>query len=221
MSASAEPFEKVFAPILDKFSHWNLPLLRRSERITYELKANWKFVFQNYNECYHCPPVHPRLAKMTPYTAAENDLVEGPFIGGFMPITNGGSLTLSEKTCALPVGDIKNEDHQRVYYYSIFPNMLLSLHPDYAMFHLIIPQSAGRTLIHCDWLFHPDAFGREDFHPEDAVGLWDMTNKEDWHVCELSQKGTSSRSYQPSPYSPRESLPAAFDRFYLITMGIR
>ena len=90
------------------------------------MRANWKLIFANYSECYHCPLVHPELSKLTPYDAAENDLFEGPFLGGFMPITRG-SLTMSGNACALAVGDIKAEDHHRVFYYSIFPNMLLSL----------------------------------------------------------------------------------------------
>jgi Rieske 2Fe-2S family protein len=155
------------------------------------------------------------LAKLTPYDAAENDLYEGPFLGGFMPIPKAGSVTMSGNVCALPVGDINAEDHHRVFYYSIFPNMLLSMHPDYVMAHTVWPQSPERVTIFCDWLFHPEAFDHPDFNPNDAIEFWDMTNRQDWHVCELSQQGISSRMYRPGPYSPRESIPAAFDREYL------
>ncbi|HYO45954.1 MAG TPA: SRPBCC family protein, partial [Gemmatimonadota bacterium] len=51
--------------------------------------------------------------------------------------------------------------------------------------------------------------------PEDAIGFWDATNREDWNICERGQAGISSRKYAPGPYSPRESLPAAWDREYL------
>ena len=209
------PLEEVFAPLAGKFGHWNLPKLRSARRIEYDLRANWKLICENYSECYHCPGVHPALQKLTPYDLAENDLCEGPFLGGFMPITRGHSLTLTGNSCALPVGDIKGEDHNRVFYYSIFPNMLLSMHPDYVMVHQLWPHSPERTLIQCDWFFHPEAFDRADFHPDDAVEFWDMTNKQDWRVCELSQQGVASRAYQPGPYSPRESIPAAWDREYL------
>ena len=96
--------------------------------------------------------------------------------------------------------------------------MLLSMHPDYVMVHQLWPQSPERVLIVCDWFFHPDAFGRADFHPDDAVEFWDMTNRQDWRVCELSQQGIVSRAYEPGPYSPRESIPAAWDREYLKVM---
>ena len=217
---SATPLAEWFAPLAGKFTHWNLPKLHSAKRIEYDVRANWKLIFENYSECYHCPGVHPALSKLTPYDSAENDLSEGPFLGGFMRITKGKSLSMSGNACALPVGDIKAENHARVFYYSIFPNMLLSLHPDYVMVHQIWPNSPERTLILCDWFFHPEAAGFSDpsYNPDDAIEFWDMTNKQDWHICELSQQGIASRGYQPGPYSPRESIPAAWDKEYLRSM---
>jgi Rieske 2Fe-2S family protein len=83
------------------------------------------------------------------------------------------------------------------------------------MVHQLWPQLPERTLIVCDWFFHPDAFSRKDFKPEDAIEFWDMTNRQDWHVCELSQQGIASRAYEPGPYSSREKIPAAWDKYYL------
>ena len=216
LDENAMPLEEWFAPLHGKFSHWNMSILQPAKRIEYDVQANWKLMFENYSECYHCPGVHPQLQKVSPYDSAENDLREGPFLGGFMKINPGKSLTMSGNACAGFVGKIENL--QQVFYYSIFPNMLLSLHPEYVMVHQLLPQSPERTLIVCDWLFHPDAFNRSDFKPDDAIEFWDMTNKQDWHVCELSQQGIASRAYQPGPYSSRESIPAAWDRYYLSVM---
>jgi phenylpropionate dioxygenase-like ring-hydroxylating dioxygenase large terminal subunit len=212
--------EEWFAPLAGKFSHWNLPQLRLAKRIEYDVRANWKLMFENYSECYHCPGVHPMLSKVSPSDSTENDLTEGPFLGGFMKINQGKSLTMSGNACALRVDYDREQEHEhedkaRVFYYSIFPNMLLSMHPEYVMVHQVWPKAPDRTLIVCDWLFHPEAFDRPDFKPEDAIEFWDMTNKQDWHVCELSQQGIASRAYQPGPYSARESIPAAWDREYV------
>jgi Rieske 2Fe-2S family protein len=212
LANDAMPLEKWFAPLARKFSHWNMSILRAAKRMEYDVRANWKLMFENYSECYHCPGVHPQLQKISPYDSAENDLSEGPFLGGFMKVNPGKSLTTSGDACALPVGKIDNLQH--VFYYSIFPNMLLSMHPEYIMVHQLWPQSPERTLIVCDWFFHPDAFDRQDFRPNDAIEFWDVTNKQDWHVCELSQQGIASRAYEPGPYSSRESIPAAWDRYY-------
>jgi phenylpropionate dioxygenase-like ring-hydroxylating dioxygenase large terminal subunit len=210
--------EEWFAPLRGKFSQWNLSGLRSAKRVEYDVKANWKLMFENYAECYHCPGVHPMLSKISPYDSAENDLSEGPFLGGFMKVNKGKSLTMSGEACAMAIGS-HHEDGDHVFYYSIFPNMLLSMHPDYVMVHQLWPQSPERTRIVCDWFFHPDAFNRDVFQPEDAIEFWDITNKQDWHVCELSQQGIASRAYEPGPYSSRESIPAAWDREYLRQMG--
>jgi len=218
LADSPAPLEEWFAPLAGKFSHWNMAALRSAKRIDYEVRANWKLIFQNYSECYHCLGVHPELSKVSPYDSAENDLTEGPFLGGFMRIAADKSLTMSGNACALPVGNFGDQDFRLVFYYSIFPNMLLSLHPDYVMVHHLQPQSPERTLISCDWFFNPKAFERSDFDPDDAVKFWDMVNKQDWHVCELSQQGIASRAYEPGPYSARESIPAAWDEYYLRMM---
>jgi glycine betaine catabolism A len=216
--------EKWFAPLAGKFSHWNMSILRPAKRIDYDVRANWKLMFENYSECYHCPGVHPQLQKVSPYDSAENDLREGPFLGGFMKINPGKSLTMSGNACALGITDKEEAEEEergtRVLYYSIFPNMLLSLHPEYVMVHQLWPQSPERTLIVCDWLFHPDAAraGQAVYNPNDAIEFWDTTNKQDWHVCELSQQGIASRAYEPGPYSSRERIPAAWDEYYLSAM---
>ncbi|MFL6584950.1 MAG: aromatic ring-hydroxylating oxygenase subunit alpha, partial [Chthoniobacterales bacterium] len=151
----APPLREVFTPLAGKFTHWNLANLRSAKRVEYDVRANWKLIFENYSECYHCPGVHPMLSKVSPYDSAENDLCEGPFLGGFMAIKQGSSLTMSGRTCARPVGASNAEDHARVFYYSIFPNMLLSVHPDYVMVHQLWPLAPDRTRILCDWFFHP------------------------------------------------------------------
>jgi len=57
------------------------------------------------------------------------------------------------------------------------------------------------------------------FNPDDGAGFWDGVNREDWHICEMAQAGVRSRAYRPGPYSRRESLSAAFDRYYRDAMG--
>lgn len=214
-----EVFGDAFGTLLDRFARFDLAALRSWRRVEYEVAANWKLVFQNYSECLHCPVIHPRLAKLTPFRTGHNDLVEGPFLGGYMRLAErGGSMTMSGRSCARPVAELPDEDFERVYYYSVLPNLLLSLHPDYVMAHRLTARDTGRTRIACEWLFHPAASETAGFDPEDAIAFWDTTNREDWRICELGQAGIASRRYSPGPYSPRESLLAAWDREYLRRM---
>jgi Rieske 2Fe-2S family protein len=215
------PFPETHAPLIGRFSRFNLAHLRLGRTIEYDIRANWKLIVQNYSECYHCPLVHPTLTKRTPPTQGENDLTEGPVLGGYMILADDAkSMTMSGRVCGLPVGPaLSSEDHNRVYYYSIMPNMLLSLHPDYVMFHTLWPVTVDRTRVLCHWLFNSASLQNAEFSIEDGVKFWDMTNREDWHVCELSQAGITSRAYKPGPYSRRETISAAFDRDYIQAMG--
>src|SRR5207249_169941 len=63
LKENPEPLEKWFGPLKGKFSHWNMSILQPAKRIEYDVRANWKLMFENYSECYHCPGVHPQLQK--------------------------------------------------------------------------------------------------------------------------------------------------------------
>ena len=216
LSPQPAPFETSYEPFIGKFSRWNLAELITVRKIEYEVQANWKLIVQNYSECYHCPLIHPELVKKTYYRSGQNDLLEGPFLGGFMEFNADiDSMTMSGRVCTTPISTLEADDLGRAYYYSLFPNLLLSLHPEYVMTHILWPKSAGETRVTCEWLFPPEAIGRADFNPNDAIEFWDTTNRQDWQVSELTQLGMQSRAYQPSPYSSTESLLAAFDREYL------
>lgn len=100
-----------------------------------------------------------------------------------------------------------------VNYFAIYPNLLLTLHPDYMMTITIWPQAPGRTKLVAEWHFHRDEIARPGFVCDDAVEFWDRTNREDWAISEQSYQGISSRGYQPGPYSAREQQLWEFDQF--------
>jgi Rieske 2Fe-2S family protein len=214
------PFDDAWAPMIGRLARFNLSALRVGHRVKYDVRANWKLVFQNYSECLHCPVIHPELAAVLPYQSGANDLTRGPFLGGFMQITEPNeSATMSGRACGRLVSDdLPADDRRRAFYYSLMPNLLLSIHPDYVNYYLVEPVAAGRTTVTSEWMFHPDNEGRAGFNPDDAIRFWDVTNRQDWDIVERSHAGISSRRYQPGPYSPRESIPAAWDREYLRTM---
>jgi Rieske 2Fe-2S family protein len=101
----------------------------------------------------------------------------------------------------------------------LFPNMFLSLFPDYVLVHRMDPQAVDRTRVICDWLFDPAYRESELFNPHDAIAFWDRVNREDWHACELVQQNAGSRANVPGLYSGLERMTAAFDRAYLDALG--
>ncbi len=219
LAAQPQPFADAFAPIAGRFARWHVGELRTARTIAYELACNWKLVFQNYSECYHCPLLHPQLDKLSPSDSGRNDLCEGPFLGGYSELRHrGGGLTTTGASARAPLGEVDGDDLDRVYYYTLFPSLLLSLHRDYVMAHVVQPVAPDRTKVACVWLFDPAAMAESDFDPSDAVDFWDLTNRQDWAINELTQLGTASRAYVPGPYANAEGLLAAFDRHYLEQM---
>ncbi|HEV3456238.1 MAG TPA: aromatic ring-hydroxylating dioxygenase subunit alpha [Thermoanaerobaculia bacterium] len=210
------PFAASLPALVGKFSHWRLPELRSVHRTVYEVEANWKLFFHNYSECYHCPTVHPQLNKLTPYRNTENDLDEGPVLGGPMRLSDpAGSMTMHGGRCAPPLAGLSAEERSRVFYYTLFPTAFLSLHPDYFLVHRLQALATDRTRILCEWFFHPDAIAAPGFDPEPAIAFWDLTNRQDWELCANAHRGVVSNAWQPGPYSELESQLAAFDRQYL------
>lgn len=219
LAGDTPDFDDTFAPLEGRFARYHLPTLRTVRRMDYDVRANWKLVMQNYSECLHCPTIHPELSAKLPYTSGANDLTEGPFLGGYMEIKAPyESATMTGRACAIPLGDMDGDVAARAYYYTLFPAMMLSLHPDYAVFYTVHPVAADRTTVRCEWMVHPDAPAKRGYNIADAEEFWDRTNRQDWDICARSQAGVGSRVYTPGPYSPRESMPAAWDREYLNVM---
>jgi Rieske 2Fe-2S family protein len=93
---------------------------------------------------------------------------------------------------------VKDANLNRVYYYAIFPNMLLSLHPEYVMYHTVCPDGVDKCKVTCSWIFAKDVVESGKYNTKDAIDFWDMTNKQDWYISELSQPGIQSKKIFPS-----------------------
>lgn len=215
-------FEVQMSALMGKFSDWRMEELRIAHHIKYELNCNWKLILQNYQECYHCPGVHPLLSELTPVQSAQHDASDGAVIGGFMDLTKKrGSMTMNGEAAAPPVCNVSGNDLQRVYYYSVFPNMLLTPHPDFVLFHHITPLSPDTIINDCYWLFRPEVINDPNAQAgiKSAVEFWDLTNRQDWQVCEQMQTGTKSKRFTRGFYSGREDILHQLDQEVLKALG--
>jgi len=185
--------------------------LRRAFRMTYDVAANWKIVAENYSECYHCPGVHPLLNKLTPYDLGEDFFPRGPWKGGWMLFTEGcETMSMDGLRHGRPLLFARDEDEaRRIYYYILWPNLIVSVHPDYVLTHQAWPDGPDRSIVQCDLYVDRDAIGKLDI--QGALDFWDLTNKQDYHVVELQQQGTRSRSWVAGRYSNQEASVHAFD----------
>jgi Rieske 2Fe-2S family protein len=163
--------------------------------VRYDAAANWKVLTENYHECYHCPVIHPELCRISPPGSGENYDTTGAWLGGWMKLRDGmDTMSLDGASGGVPLRGLSGAALRTVNYLSVFPNLLLSLHPDYVMTHVFTPLAADRTLIECSWAFAPEAAARPGFDPGYATGFWDLVNRQDWRACESVQRGCPRRT---------------------------
>jgi Rieske 2Fe-2S family protein len=210
LGADPGPLAEQLCTLPGKFRPWRMQDLRRRWQCRYDVRANWKLIIQNYSECLHCPVIHPVLNRLSHYMSGENEPLQPTYLGGRMDLREGVETMSMDGRCRRPwLPDLPPTERRHVYYYAILPNFLLTLAPDYMMTHTLWPLAHDRTVVVCELHFQPD----DPADHRDVVDFWDMTNRQDWHVSELAQLGISSRAYRPGPYSNREDLLHAFDRF--------
>jgi Rieske 2Fe-2S family protein len=213
LTGEAGPPEDHIGELLPHLEHYSVDALARAATLEYDVRANWKGIAENYNECLHCPGVHPELNALSDYMSGEGLYGAGAWCGGSM-VLNDGAETMGKGGGHLdrpPIASLAEGDLRNILYFALFPNALISLHPDYAMLHTLWPREPGRTDVVCEFFFEPATMARPDFDPTDAINFWDQTNRQDWHVCELAQLGVRSPGYSPGRYSIEEGDVHAFD----------
>jgi Rieske 2Fe-2S family protein len=183
-------------------SAWEPERLFVGGRHEYVIRANWKTITENYHECYHCPSIHPELCVVTPPDSGENYPHDGLWVGGSMVLKDfAETMSLTGESGGVRIRGLDDKQAREVYYFGLFPNLLLSLHPDYVMTHRFEPLGPGQSKVECQWLFPPEAKERPDFSPDYASEFWDITNKEDWLACESVYRGLQSGGFRQGPYA--------------------
>lgn len=225
----APPLWEDLGEFFGRFDRFPLADLRLGAKKVYQIEANWKLLIENYSECYHCAPLHPELNRITPSNAGGGEMFfakgDGPrrkFNGGYQNFRGDyTSMTWTGYTSRSPLKGMTEEDRRRIYYFVVFPNLFFSLHPDYLMVHRIWPASPSHSVIECEWFFDPEAMAREDFDPDDAVGIWDLINRQDWAVCQRTQRGVRSRAWKGGRFSSEEDMVHDFDKYVAERLGRR
>ena len=175
-------------------------------RHDYEVAANWKTLTENYHECYHCSKIHPQLCEVSDPNSGYNFSTDGPWVGGTMEIREGmETMSMDGRSSGVMLRGLAGEQRRNVIYLNIFPNVLISLHPDYVMLHRLTPLAADNTRIECIWAFAPESFEREGFDPSYGINFWDLTNQQDWDACASVHRGLSSPHAVPGMLATDEA----------------
>jgi Rieske 2Fe-2S family protein len=204
-SGEAAPLGQALGTLDELLAPYEMSRLVPAGSHEYDAAANWKILTENYHECYHCPSIHPELCRVSPPKSGDNYHLPGAWVGGTMDLRPGmATMSLDGVSNGVPLRGLDEKGLRTVIYVNVFPNVLISTHPDYVMIHRLIPLAVDRTMIECSWSFAPEATATPDFDPSYAIDFWDLTNRQDWAACESVQRGLASPHAKPGPLNPAE-----------------
>lgn len=224
-----------FAPFRAMMEPYFLPHRLRDAKIAHEStiieKGNWKLVWENNRECYHCAGNHPELCKTYPEAptatgvngaADDPEIVEhwkkceesglpsqfamdrqGQFRTARMPLLRDAvSYTMSgRKAVQTRLSDDINMDRIGTLLLFHYPTTWNHVLSDHAVTFRVLPISATETAVTTKWLVHKDAVEGIDYRLDELIHVWTETNDQDRRIVEENAFGIHSPAYQPGPYS--------------------
>jgi Rieske 2Fe-2S family protein len=223
LSAEPRPLMEALtdgAESVTAFERFRMDELRIGVRIVYEVEANWKIVVENYNECLHCPTIHPELVQVVPLFRFGEVWDEETRDDGNAMMEGATSFTMTGRSELPKLPDLAPEDYSMYYGSYEFPNLMLNLHPDCVMYYLGFPKGPGHTQVVSEFLFRPEVIADPDvFKPEPVVEFWDLISKQDWEVCARAQTGVGSRAFNTGVYPRQDRFLYWFNEEYRLAMG--
>ena len=218
LSGDAAPLREHLGNLAENMAAWAPRGMVEAARMDYVIEANWKLVHENFQECYHCMEIHPELCRVSPPMSGLNMVSTGMWIGGWMDLADGAvTMSLTGRGGAPVLAGLDADQRHRVYYFALFPNLLISPHPDYVLSHRIEPLAPGRTRVECRTLFPREVVESRRFDLGYASDFWDVTNRQDWAAIESIQRSASSPGFRPGPISELEE--AVFQFFNMVATG--
>ena len=234
ISLADEPLD--FAPFRTMMEPYFLPHRLRDAKVAHEQtiieKGNWKLVWENNRECYHCAGNHPELCKTYPEApnatgvdgaADDPEIVEhwnkcesiglpstfqmdgdGQYRTIRVPLLRDAvSYTMSgRKAVQMRLSDNINMDRIGSLLLFHYPTTWNHVLSDHAITFRVLPISATETAVTTKWLVHKDAVEGIDYRLDDLTHVWTETNDQDRRIVEENAVGIASPAYQPGPYSP-------------------
>ena len=216
------PFEKVFDLPLDRLDAWPLEELVVGHVLTKTMQSNWKIFWENYNECLHCPGVHPQLSQLVPiYGRGLLEERDDPqwrahaadpnpkFKGGLR--SGAATWSLDGKTTGVPFPGLSDADRKAGYVYMTgLPSVFLVGHVDYVRVVRLLPLGPELTELRVEYLFSPQTLADPQFELRNVVDFTNRVMTEDAQVCELNQLGLRARPHVRGVVMPEEYVVKQF-----------
>lgn len=189
------PFADWIGDLPQRFCRHPLHEMQLVRRRTYEIRANWKLIAENFMEYYHLPWGHPELCNVSGFDNHYRYQGPGMYTGmGTIPLTSDPK-TVSFDLPEIP--GLNDTEAQSAYFVLLFPNIALWMFPHHLLTLLYRPVSAGVTLEHLDMLVHPSAKTIPNFDAivDRILAFWTFVNDQDIRLVENVQLGLQSQSY--------------------------
>jgi glycine betaine catabolism A len=197
-----------------RFEQHHLEHLRIGHRTVSEVAANWKILIDNYNECLHCPKVHPELVELIPIYRTGSVMDASRADGGVTLSAGATSFTLSGRSW-LPLLEGMGETEAGSYFgAAVFPNMFIDITGTSAIITKLVPRGPAHTTVVSEYLFVAEAVEADDFDPSEIVEFSELVARQDYDVCERVQRGISSRAFTRGIYADKDSMAHEFNEWY-------
>ncbi|MBL0372204.1 aromatic ring-hydroxylating dioxygenase subunit alpha [Rhizobium sp. KVB221] len=194
------------------FDNWPMARLVTGHVMTKELACNWKIFWENYNECLHCPGIHPELSDMVPiYSRGYMAPNEAP---GWTPEANHDQHVLKQgartwsmngQTCGPEFEGLTNAERAAGQtFVTLLPTMFVVAHVDYVRTVALRPLGPERTELRAEWLFSPETLAQPDFDLANVVDFATTVMLQDGDACEMNQRGLRSSKYRQGRLMPQE-----------------
>jgi Rieske 2Fe-2S family protein len=218
VALSEEPpaFDRLFDTPLNRLDAWPLGDLVLAHTLEKTVKSNWKIFWENYNECLHCPGVHPKLSSLVPIYGRglleERDdprwsdhqaEVDPKYKGG---LREGAATWSNDGRVTGPQFPGLSEEDRRLgaVYMTGLPSMFIVGHVDYVRVVRLLPLGPERTQMRVEYLFSPDALASPGFDMRNVVDFTNLVMTEDADVCELNQQGLHAGPHARGVVMPEE-----------------
>ncbi|HLW23728.1 MAG TPA: aromatic ring-hydroxylating dioxygenase subunit alpha [Steroidobacteraceae bacterium] len=210
------PFERLFDLPLNRLDAWNMGALAVGHVLTKDMQCNWKIFWENYNECLHCPGVHPQLSSLVPiygrglleerddpnwseHAADPDPKYKGGLRAGAASWSLNGDLT----GVAFP--NLSEEDRKLAHLYMTgLPSVFIVGHVDYVRVVRLRPLGPERTELRVEYLFSPETLARPGLDLSNVIQFTNTVMTEDAEVCELNQRGLHALPHAGGVLMPEE-----------------
>jgi len=197
------------------FERFDLAELRIGHVSTVEVQANWKIVLENYNECLHCPIVHPELVELVP-SYRHGGIEEPDRDDGGVTLAGGHTSVGGDPRSRIPLlPGMSPSDASSYFGAMVFPNMFLDVSGREALATGIFPSGPTSCRLVTEYLFHPDALADPAFDVGPVVAFNDRVTAQDNAVCERVQRGVRSRAFDHGVFPAKDAWVYEFDQRYL------